>query len=131
MGPLVVARNFLPKLHMLPEIRLSHSTSLVERHLGFYNGVSSILEDHQHIDVCKTLTQNLHEYKALGPKRNRSKSFAARLIRSMSDELEYASADFLTNCLLRNCAFFALHTTTMIFTDFRAYPRMILYTQQC
>lgn len=122
MGPLVVAPKFLPKLRTLPETRLSHSALLVERHLGFYNGVNGILKSHQHIDVCKNLTQTLHEHKASWPKSNRSESLAARLIRSMSDGLEYASADFLTNCLLRNCAFFALYTTDDDLYRFQGLP---------
>ena len=45
---------------MLSESQLSHSAALVEKHLGYYSGVDTILESHQHSDVCRVqLTQNL------------------------------------------------------------------------
>ena len=47
---------------MLPESKLSHSAALVQKHLGTYSGVDTILENHQHSDVCRVqLTQNLRE----------------------------------------------------------------------
>lgn len=46
MERVVVAPKFLPELRMLPESKLSHSAALVEKHLGFYSGVDTILESH-------------------------------------------------------------------------------------
>ncbi len=64
MERLVIAPKFLSELRMVPETRLSHSAALVEKHLGFYSGVDTILESHQHSDVCRVqLTQNLREYR--------------------------------------------------------------------
>ena len=99
MERLVVAPKFLPELRMIPETRLSHSAALVERHLGFYSGVDTILESHQHSDVCRIqLTQNLREYRAKRPKASKSNRTTARLLPSMSDELNFAMSKFLANC---------------------------------
>ena len=62
MERLVIAPKFLAELRMLPESQLSHSAALVEKHLGHYSGVDTILESHQHSDVCRIqLTQNLRK----------------------------------------------------------------------
>ena len=60
MERLVVAPKFLSELRMLPDSKLSHSAALVEKNLGFYSSVDTILESHQHSDVCRVqLTQKL------------------------------------------------------------------------
>ena len=65
MERLVIAPKFLPELRMLPESKLSHSLSLVEKHLGYYSGVDVILQSRQHSDVCRLqLTQNLRTHHA-------------------------------------------------------------------
>ena len=62
MERIIVAPKFLPELRMLPESKLSHSVALVEKHLGHYSGVDTILESHQHSDVCRVqLTQALRQ----------------------------------------------------------------------
>lgn len=99
MERLVVAPKFLPELRMIPETRLSHSAALVEKHLGFYSGVDTILESHQHSDVCRIqLTQNLRGYSVKWPKAFESNRAAARLLPSMSDELDFAMSNFLAKC---------------------------------
>ena len=63
MERLVIPPKFFHELRMLPDTKLSHSIALVEKHLGWYSGVDTILESRQHSDVCRVqLTQNLGLY---------------------------------------------------------------------
>lgn len=62
MKRLIVAPKFLPELRMLPEAKLSHSASMVDRLLGQYNGMDMLVKSRQHSDVCRVqLTQKLRE----------------------------------------------------------------------
>ncbi|KAI5860763.1 cytochrome P450 [Durotheca rogersii] len=60
MERLVVANSYLNELRKLPDTRLSSKVAVVERNLGWYNGVDIILKSTSHVDVCRVqLVQNL------------------------------------------------------------------------
>lgn len=60
MERLVISNRFINELRKLPDSFLDSRTAVVERNLGWYNGVDIILKSTTHIDVCRTkLVQNL------------------------------------------------------------------------
>lgn len=72
MERLVISNRFIDELRKLPDGYLDSRTAVVERNLGWYNGVDIILKSTAHVDVCRTkLVQNLgkHTLRALlGPR---------------------------------------------------------------
>ena len=64
MERLVVSNRYLNELRKLPDAYLDSKQAVVERNLGWYNGVDIILKSTTHVDVCRTqLVQNLSESK--------------------------------------------------------------------
>lgn len=60
MERLVVSNSFVDELRKLPDSYLDSRLAVVERNLGWYNGVDIILESTTHVDVCRTkLVQEL------------------------------------------------------------------------
>lgn len=64
MERLVVSNRYLDELRKLPSAYLDSKQAVVERNLGWYNGIDVILKSTSHVDVCRTqLVQNLSECK--------------------------------------------------------------------
>lgn len=54
MERLVVSNSFVDELRKLPDSYLDSRIAVVERNLGWYNGVDIILESTTHVGVCRT-----------------------------------------------------------------------------
>lgn len=60
MDRLVISNRYLDELRKLPDSYLDSKLAVVERNLGWYNGVDIILKSSAHVDVCRAqLVQNL------------------------------------------------------------------------
>lgn len=70
MERLVVSTRFVDELRKLPDAYLDSRTAIVERNLGWYNGVDILLKSTSHVDICRTkLVQNLgKQIRGAGPK---------------------------------------------------------------
>jgi hypothetical protein len=60
MERLVISNRYIDELRKYPSSYLDSKMAVVERNLGWYNGVDIILKSTAHVDVCHTqLVQNL------------------------------------------------------------------------
>ena len=63
MERLVLSNHYLEELRRLSDRYLDSRQAVVERNLGWYNGVDIILKSTAHVDVCRTqLVHNLGIY---------------------------------------------------------------------
>lgn len=63
MERLVISNRFVDELRKLPDGYLDSKTAVVERNLGWYNGIDIILKSNAHANVCRTkLVQSLGKH---------------------------------------------------------------------
>ena len=104
MERLIIPPKYLAELRMLPEHKLSHSAALVEKHLGYYSGVDTILESRLHADVCRILlTQHLREscLVNLCCLNFANNSLLAALVPVMAVELCHSMSSFMPSTNLK------------------------------
>lgn len=66
MERLVLSRRYLDELRRLPDSYLDSRLAVVERNMGWYNGVDIILKTTTHVDVCRRqVAQNLGRMRSL------------------------------------------------------------------
>lgn len=97
MERLIIPNKFLKELNYLPESKLSHQDTIVDRHLGWYTGMDCIRGTHAHIDACKVQLKNhLGEQSFC---RNLQILIAIGvLMEGMGEELEFALRIHLDGC---------------------------------